>query len=154
MRKTLALALLAACLMGAAASAQPDPTPEEAFRQLEQGWMDALAAHDSVALERYLADGFTIIGAGSSVEDPTADRAAWLAVGLRRPFPRHDVRVLAVRQAGEAAVVQAVLSGVYPPMPWTPEGGPLTFLVTDTWVRRDERWQVLARHSSLVREAP
>jgi hypothetical protein len=50
-------------------------------------------------------------------------------------------------------VVQCVLKGDYPPMPWIPEGGTLEFLITDTWIHRDGRWQVIARHSSLPAEA-
>jgi hypothetical protein len=30
-----------------------------------------------------------------------------------------------------------------------PEGGAFEFLLTDVWVRRDEEWQVVARHSSI-----
>jgi hypothetical protein len=136
-------------LLATPAGAQPDGRAEE-FRRLEQGWMDALAANDSLALERYLAEEFSIIGGGSTAEAPAAGRTAWLAVALRRPFPRHEVRIIDVLEAGDAVVVQAVLTGEYPPMHWIPRGGRLAFLITDTWVHRDGRWQVLARHSSLA----
>ena len=128
---------------------QPAITPEERFRDLELKWMDALADKDVAVLEQILAKEFTIIGAGSTLENPAATREEWLAVGLKRPFPKHTVRVVAVTQLPDVAVVQAVLTGDYPPMPWVPEGGTLNFLITDTWVYRDGRWQVAARHSSL-----
>ncbi len=123
--------------------------PQERFRELERKWMTALADKDVAVLEKMLAKEFTIIGVGSSLEDPTATRRQWLDVALKRSFPKHEVRVLSVHQLPQAAVVQCVLTGDYPPMPWIPKGGTLNFLVTDTWVYRAGRWQVVARHSSL-----
>src|SRR5688500_14816561 len=123
--------------------------PEERFRELELAWMDALANKDVDALEQILAKEFTIIGTGSSLEAPIATRQQWLEVGLKRPFPKHVVRVLSAHELQDAAVVHCILTADYPPMPWIPEGGTLNFLVTDTWVYRDGRWQVVARHSSL-----
>jgi hypothetical protein len=132
-----------------ALAGDPKIAPEERFRELELKWMDALANKNVNALEQILAREFTIIGAGSPLEDPIATRQQWLEVGLKRPFPKHAVRVLSVHELQGAAVVHCILTADYPPMPWIPEGGTLNFLVTDTWVNRDGRWQVVARHSSL-----
>ena len=128
---------------------EPQIQPEERFRELELKWMDALAEKDAAVLEKILAKEFTIIGVGSNLDDPVGTRQAWLDVGLKRPFPQHKVRVLKVHQLPEFAVVHAVLTADFPPMPWIPEGGTLNFLTTDTWVYRDGRWQVIARHSNL-----
>lgn len=124
---------------------------KELFHALELAWMDALAAKDRPALERLLAPGFTIVGATFVVGDTPGTRANWLAIGLERPFPRHDVEILGTTRAGDTAVVHALLRATYPPSPFVPEGGPVTFVVTDTWIERDGRWQVLARHSSFPR---
>lgn len=114
--------------------------------------MDALAAKDAAALEAMLAREFTIIGVGSIPADATSNRQQWLDLALKRPFPRHDVRMLQVTRAADVAVVQCILTADYP-MPWIPNGGTLQLLVTDTWILRDGRWQVLARHSSLPPES-
>ena len=142
----LSMGLLA---MGPAFASDPAASAEERFRALELKWMDALAGKDTGVLEQVLAEEFTIIGAGSPLGDPVATRRQWLDVGLKRPFPKHAVRVLSVHELGNVAVVHCILTADYPPMPWKPEGGTLDFLVTDTWVNRDGRWQVVARHSSL-----
>ena len=148
--RLVAAAFSLGLLVTASASAgEPRIAREGRFGALESKWMDALADKNVAVLEQLLADEFTIIGAGSSIEDPIATRKQWLAVGLERPFPRHAVRVLSVHELKGAAVVHAILTAEYPPMPWIPEGGTLNFLVTDTWVYRDGRWQVVARHSSL-----
>lgn len=141
----LAMAVLAAAVT--ATSPAPE-TAEKRFEQLELQWMDALAAKDAATLEKTLAREFTIVGSSSSLDDPIGTRASWLDIAMNRPWPRHQVKVVKVLEAGEAAVVHAVLSGEYPPMPWIPKGGTLKFLITDTWVKRDGRWQVLARHST------
>lgn len=146
---TLLVGLLLLALSGQ--SAAPTGGDAKEFTRLERQWMDALAAKDEPALQRVLASEFSIIGAGSTVEDLTSDRASWLRVALLRPFPRHDVTNVRVTRAGDVAVVQCVLSADYPPKSLTAEGGRLQFLTTDVWVQRDGRWQVLTRHSSLPR---
>lgn len=146
-----AVALLVAGLSAAptlsAQSAEPTGTD---FLALEQGWMDALSAQDTAALQQVLAAEFTIIGAGSTADEPPASRERWLGNAMRFRWPRHTVRLLGVRRLGESAVVQAVLTATYPPRSITPEGGLIAMLVTDTWVERDGRWQVVARHSSVA----
>jgi hypothetical protein len=105
-------------------------------------------------LERLLSPNFTIIGAGSTVENPMTDRAVYLRNALRFPWPRREVRVLDVQLLGNSAVVRCVWRGPDPP-PFSviptpaPEGGIFEFLLTDVWVRGDEDWQVVARHSSV-----
>lgn len=150
-RARFVAAMLSLGLLATGSSLADDPriAPEERFRALELKWMDALADKNVGVLEEVLAKEFTIVGAGSSLEDPIATRRQWLEVGLKRPFPKHAVRVLSVHELQDAAVVHCILTADYPPMPWIPEGGTLNFLVTDTWVHRDGRWQVVARHSSL-----
>lgn len=133
----------------ARSGSQAGSSPEQQFHALEVRWMDALSAKDAATLEEMLAPGFTIIGAGSTLDNATATRQEWLEVGLKRPFPKHTVKILNVTRVGETAVVQSILTGDYPPMPWVPKGGTLQFLTTDTWVQREGKWQVLARHSSV-----
>jgi hypothetical protein len=131
---------------------QAGPTGDEAeFTRLETRWMDALAGKDEATLQSLLAPEFSIIGVGSTTDQPTGDRASWLQVALARPFPRHEVSKIKVTRVGEMAIVQFVLSATYPPKSLTPEGGRLDFLTTDVWARRNGNWQVLTRHSSLPR---
>lgn len=137
---------------GAGSAAQPEPSLEQQFHKLELRWMDALADKDVAVLEDTLAPGFTIIGAGSTLDDATTTRQQWLDVALKRPWPKHTVKIVKVTRAGDTVIVQCILTGEFPPMPWIPKGGTLQFLTTDTWVQRDGRWQVLARHSSLPPE--
>lgn len=143
------LALLVA-LFSPQAALRSQSVLDERFRSLEQEWMDALVAKDTVRLQQLLAAEFTIIGAGSSADDRPADRVVWLANAMRFDWPKHTVRLLGVRPLGAVTVVQAVLTATFPPRSITPEGGLVTFLVKDTWIERDGRWQVISRHASLA----
>ena len=129
---------------------QAQATVDSRFLALEQAWMDALVAKDTVQLQRFLAAEFTIIGFGATADDRPTNRDRWLANAVRFNWPKHQVRLLGVRPLGSATVVQAVLTATFPPRSITPEGGLVTFLVTDTWIERDGRWQVVSRHSSLA----
>jgi hypothetical protein len=142
--------VVATSLLTACASSEPPPVADvDHFSALEKRWMDALAAKDVHTLEELLAPEFSIIGAGSTADRRTASRASWLEVGLKRPFPRHNITDVRVTLLGAAAVVQLNLTGDYPPNSLTIEGGTVTFLITDVWVNRAGKWQVVSRHSSL-----
>lgn len=123
----------------------------EEFTRLERQWMDALAAKDEATLQKIVAQEFTIVGAGSTPDDLVTDRASWMRVALLRPFPKHEVTNLRVTRFGDVAIVQCVLTGVYPPKSLTQEGGTVSFLTTDVWANRSGAWQVVSRHSSVAR---
>jgi len=146
----LTLLSLTLALTLPAQSGPPAPDVEQ-FTQLERQWMDALAAKDEATLQKIVADEFTIVGAGSTPDALTTDRASWMRVALLRPFPKHEISNVRVTRFGDVAIVQCVLTGVYPPKSLTPEGGSLTFLTTDVWANRRGAWQVVSRHSSLPR---
>lgn len=148
-RKAIAylVAVVASLIFAAPVNAQHSAA--EQFLELEQGWMDALAKKDMAKLEATLAPEFTIVGAGSTAGDMVGDRAGWVRLAGQRPWPRHAVKIIKVNKVDRTAVVHCVLTAEYPPNSITAKGGLITFLVTDTWVERGGRWQVLSRHSSM-----
>ena len=141
----LSLGLL---VMGSALAGDPQIAPEERFRELELKWMNALADKNSAVLEQVLAQEFTIIGAGSPLEDPIATRQQWLEVGLKRPFPKHTIRVLSVHELQDAAVVHCILTADYRRCHGYRRVERSTSWATDTWVYR-MGVGIVARHSSL-----
>jgi ketosteroid isomerase-like protein len=114
------------------------------IERLANAWMNAGAERDAATLERIMGEEFRL----ASGRGVFVDRAEW----LRMAFEEIEVESFAyadvsVRTYGDVAVMQsrwrqrARLRGD----DWSGEG-----LLTDVWVRRDGRWQVVARHSSLV----
>ena len=148
-KKVIGYAFVIAACLTCVVSSGAQQSAEQQFLALEQGWMDALAKKDAAKLEATLAPEFTIVGAGSTASDMVGDRASWLKLSGLRPWPRHEVKIVRVNKIDRTAVVHCVLTAEYPPNSITANGGLVTFLVTDTWVERGGRWQVLSRHSSL-----
>ena len=115
----------------------------EAFRRYTQEWMDAIRTRDRVALEAFLAPEFRLTSARS---DQWIDRDRWLELALGEvemlSFTVDEMETVLV---DDTAVVwsrisqQAKVGGE----DWSDR-----FMLTDVWVRRDDRWQVVARHSS------
>ena len=129
------------------ARAQEADPPD--FLTLETAWAEALAGQNVEELEALLLQEFAIVGANSTIDDALGTRGSWLANAVKYPWPQHEVRVLRVSRDGDTAVVHAVWTADYPPRSITAEGGRLSFLISDTWVLRENSWRVLARHSSL-----
>ena len=117
---------------------------EETIRQRAQEWMEATQRRDAAALDQVLADEFVLVAARG-----VADRATWLHTALHlvegREFRYVDPQV---RVYGEVAVMltgwhqEATMGG----QEWSGD-----FRLTDTWVHRDGRWQVVLRHSTQYR---
>lgn len=117
------------------------PDPEEELRALERAWMEAWIAKDRAACERMLADDF-VLTSGRGV---LMTKSEWLdAIGIfvGESFEWEDVRV---RPFGDVAIVhcrtrqRASVAG----QDWSGR-----FLITDVWIRRNDRWQVASRHGT------
>lgn len=120
-------------------------TPEDEIAQLATAWMRAAFARDLDACARLLADDFTMVtDRGSQI-----GKAQWLAnmgqrVGGTEPPAFLDPCVLAV---GDAALMTSrnVLRATFDGQDWSAE-----LYLTDVWVRRGGRWQLVRRHASRV----
>ena len=93
----------------------------EEIRSLEQEWMEAHQRRDGERLEELVADGFRFTAIHLNPEPMT--REQWLGAVVHSRF-------------SQIASYTVDLSNV--------------FRVTDVWSRRDGRWQVVARHSSIL----
>ena len=115
---------------------------ERTLIDLQIDWMAAWQRLDYDRLEELLAPEFTLTSARS---DWLVDRAEWLRLLDQVRNESFEYSDFLVRVFGDAAVVKSRLSQVarVGDQPWNE-----TFMLTDVWVRRDGRWQVVARHSS------
>jgi len=115
---------------------------ETALPALEAQWMQAWLDKDRATCEAILADDFLL----TSARGMLLDKSAWLdgAMGPIRgtSFAWDEVRV---RSFGDVAIVHARTrqQATVGDQDWSG-----AFLVTDVWVWRDGRWQVVSRHGT------
>lgn len=116
-------------------------TIEHEILQLSHDWMDAVRVQDRAAVERILADEFALTSTLPSAFDKQKYLQDMAAVSVNS-FRFHDS---SVRVYGDVVVVRTHLSwdASFDGKPWQGD-----FNITDVWVRRDGRWQVVTRHSS------
>jgi proline iminopeptidase len=143
--KTLAyLAWFAASLTIAAVKAQERSTDEQQLIQLAHDWCKAYLQKDAALLDRILATDYT--GRGSL--GTTATKAEELA-GVKASSLEACVNDnINVRVYGTAAVVtgRGTRSGVHNGVPFKNR----QVLWTDTYIKRDSRWQCVASQGTIV----
>jgi ketosteroid isomerase-like protein len=109
---------------------------------LERAWMNAWVERDRATCERVLADDFLL----TSARGVLMPKNEWLAAAMSSfTCTAFAWEELLVRPFGDTAIVhgrsrqQASVSG----QDWSG-----VFLVTDVWARRNNQWQVVARHGT------
>ncbi|HET7709259.1 MAG TPA: nuclear transport factor 2 family protein [Sphingomicrobium sp.] len=133
-------------------AAPADPATAEITR-LEQQWGEAFVKRDFEFIDRIVAPEYRLVGAAPDDRHAITLRAEWMKNA--RLFVHHafTVETVDVNRVGETAVASA--RGL-----WTVsfrEGAPPTpirFFVTDTWLRRGGKWQVIHRYSHRLGNAP
>ena len=115
---------------------------EQTLIDLQNEWMEAWKRQDRDRLGELLAPEFTLTSARS---DQLVDRDGWLRLLDQVRNESFEYSDFLVHVFGDAAVVKSRLDQVASVggEPWN-----ATFMLTDVWIRRDGRWQVVARHSS------
>ena len=116
----------------------------ELVRALENEWRDALCAKEMDRLRSLVHPRFTLIGTRSSGAF-TMSRDEWLEAIQRRELVAIDLGI------ADAVILDQVIIGTVEAK-WRVKylGGEIEdcVLLTDVWVRDEDRWQVVRRHSS------
>ena len=115
-------------------------------RQLEAEWRDALLSQDEAALRRLIHPRYKLVGIRST-GSVAVDLEQWIAA-LRRM----DIAALDVRVTDCVALDNVIVATVDAQWKVRYLGQPIDerVLLTDVWVREDDRWRVVRRHSSPV----
>ena len=121
------------------------PSAADEVRRVEREWLDAYENRDSAAMERIVADDFTIFfpGGGSQTK---ADILASLERGRAssRPSSKFVTEDVKARAYGDTVVLTGRVITISKRADGTEARE--ASLYTDTYVRRDGRWQVVASH--------
>jgi ketosteroid isomerase-like protein len=114
--------------------------------QLQQDWMRGVQERDMDRLEELVADGFRFTAIHLNPEPMT--REQWMAAAregytiVSFAYERMDIDVF-----GDTGVVHSRYSQV---ASYQHTSLSNAFRLTDIWSRIDGRWQVVARHSSVL----
>ncbi|MDQ3199926.1 MAG: nuclear transport factor 2 family protein [Verrucomicrobiota bacterium] len=121
----------------------------EAERYIIEGarqWAESVATGDTRALERILADDFV----GIDPKGRFYDKAKMIADTRDAPkyFVSNHLNEVKVRFYGDTAVAQGYET-------WERRSGERgRFVWTDTWVRRNGQWQIVAAEDLIAPEQP
>ena len=112
----------------------------------ERQWAESVATGDTSVLKRILADDFV----GVDPKGPFYDKAKMIADTREAPkyFVSNRANEIKVRFYGDTAVAQGSET-------WERRSGERgRFVWTDTWVRRNGAWQIVAAEDVIAPEHP
>lgn len=152
-RRFLSAATTVALLLFAAvrAPARQDnlSEAEREVRKLEREWLDAYEKNDAEAMDRIVAEGFTITFPNGSVQTK-AQLMGFVRAPRKGPPPKFHTEDVQSRAYGDTVILTGRVVGEF-----QQDGKTVRDVsrYTDTYVRTKGRWQVVASHLSNV-EAP
>jgi CubicO group peptidase (beta-lactamase class C family) len=121
---------------------------EQEVRKLEREWLDAYEQHDIVAMNRIVADDFKLTQSGGGVQTKGDILAALKATrDPDRPEPKFSTEEVQSRVEGD----KVILTGHF--IERMERDGPARMMearYTDTYVKRQGRWQVVASQLTRV----
>jgi uncharacterized protein (TIGR02246 family) len=149
------MSLIVACVLFT--SLQPNALPadpsqdrlsrgEEEVRKLEREWLDAYEKHDAAAMDRIVGDDFTITFADGTVQTkPQVLASIRPPRSTTQPGPKFWTEEVKSRTYGDTVIlIGKVITEERRGDMATRE----TSRYTDTYVKKDGRWQVVASHLS------
>ena len=139
----LALSCLALCQCS---RGRPSQGAEKYIVESERQWAESVATGDTSALDRILADDFV----GVDPKGKSYKKAEMIAETRNAPkyFISNHLNEVKVRFYGDSAVAQGFET-------WERRSGERgRFVWTDTWVRRNGQWQIVAAEDLIAPEKP
>jgi pimeloyl-ACP methyl ester carboxylesterase/ketosteroid isomerase-like protein len=119
---------------------------EQELRKLENDWLSTYISGDKATYDRIVADGFTGTDESAVKRTKEQDRALLPSAPVAGSIATNDE--VQVRLYGETAIVTGRI--VTKIKAGDQEIPGFTTRFTDTWLKRQERWQIVARHYSRV----
>jgi uncharacterized protein (TIGR02246 family) len=150
MKWVIAWVVVMLALSANPARAQGDDQAAEEVRALERAWLDAYENRDAEAMDAIVAEDFTITFPNGSIETkPQMMESIRRPRGQESPSVKFHTEDVEARVYGDTVVLIGRVVAEY-------SRGEETMVdesrYTDTYVKRNGRWQVVASHLSNVLE--
>jgi uncharacterized protein (TIGR02246 family) len=146
-RRLLSVAAVVAALLlaaGHAAARQGLSKAEQEVRKLEREWLDAYEKNDAEAMDRIVAEDFTITFPNGSVQTK-AQLMAMIRAPRKGAPPKFHTESVASRAYGDTVILTGRVVGEF-------QQGDKTVRdvsrYTDTYAKVGGRWRVVASHLS------
>jgi len=146
---TRTISISFACLFTCACAREQDHREAERYIiESERAWAESVATGDASVVERILADDFV----GVDPKGRLYDKSKMVSDTREAPkyFVSNHANEIKVRFYGDTAVAQGDET-------WERRSGdPLRgrFVWTDTWIRRNGKWQIVAAEDLIAPEKP
>lgn len=139
-------------MMAACTGAFAQTGPAQEVQKLERAWLDAYEQHDEKAMNAIVADDFTITFPNGSMQTK-----AQILASLKRPRPagrsiKFHTEEVQARVYGDTVILIGRVVTEYQRDGQTASKEEQRY--TDTYVKRDGRWQVVASHLSNSGQKP
>lgn len=118
------------------------------FLDLETKWMNAWKNKDEITARELLADEFTLT---SSLSNQLVNKEGWINKAINNYHCRNfEFKEIQTRVYGDTAILNIIYNqqATANDKDWSGD-----FLLTDVWVKKDEKWQVVTRHSSWLQNS-
>jgi len=141
---SVALLLLFSLMLFSKSPADTQAAAEKYIKECEKQWAESVATGDTTGIERFLADDFI----GVDPDGSHYPKAKMVAETKTAPkyFASNHLNEVQVRFYGDAAVAQGNESWV------RHDGTRGRFVWTDTWIRRNGQWQIVAAEDLIAPE--
>ena len=146
LKRTLIACLACLVLCSCMSNERNRAEAERYIIESERQWAESVATGDTTTLERILADDFI----GVDPKGPFYDKAKMISDTRNSPkyFVSNHANDIKVRFYGDTAVAQGDET-------WERRSGERgRFVWTDTWVKRNGRWQIVAAEDVIAPEQP
>ncbi len=112
------------------------------FAEFEKVWISAVQQGDIKSLDVLLDDEFLCTSWTS--DGDLVNKGQYLAAVEREQITSCNAHDFTIQHAGDTVIVKCKMTCEF-----ANRGLSFELLVTDTWIRRSNRWTVLSRHTSL-----
>ncbi len=149
MKLTKIIPILMLLLLTVGYASAQDKAADE-VRKLERSWLDAYEKYDAKAMDEIVAEDFTITFPDGSIQTKKQIIADIKAPrGANAPTYKFYTEDVQARVYGDTVILMGRVV-----TEWQMNGKPMReqSRYTDTYVRRNGRWQVVASHLSNVKE--
>ena len=139
------LAVVALCVVSLSLAAGQSATKvEDEIRKLEQDWAQAVSKNGATALDQYEADNILLVAPRGRVMNKVQHKTDLSSGDLK--FESLELSDMTVHVYGDTAIVVGTsdLHGTYNRQDISGR-----YRFSDTWVKRNGKWQVVARASTV-----